>query len=121
MRENKRASVLNILTKDIEVFVNGSWQFPYMVVVPMNTIISIFILYSMVRLDLAKRNLVWLCDITVIYCHDWTDGIVILLKQEDISFAIYPEETDRFSHPIYLSSIIGDKTDKMQSLRISFC
>lgn len=25
MRDNKRAAVLNILTKDIEVFVNGSW------------------------------------------------------------------------------------------------
>ena len=25
MRENKRAAVLNILTKDIEAFVNGSW------------------------------------------------------------------------------------------------
>ena len=25
MKETKRASVLNILTKDIEVFVNGSW------------------------------------------------------------------------------------------------
>ena len=49
MRENKRAAVLNILTKDIEAFVNGSWQFPYMVVVPMNTVISMCILYSMVR------------------------------------------------------------------------
>ena len=50
MRENKRSAVLNILTKDIEAFVNGSWQFPYMVVVPINTVISMFILYSMVRI-----------------------------------------------------------------------
>ena len=38
---------MNIITKDIEVFVNGSWQFPYLVVVPLNTVISIVILYSM--------------------------------------------------------------------------
>jgi hypothetical protein len=50
MRENKRSAVLNILTKDIEAFVNGSWQFPYMVVVPINTVISMFILFSMVSI-----------------------------------------------------------------------
>ena len=44
MNENKRAAITNILTKDIEAFVNGSWQFPYMVVVPVNTVISIIIL-----------------------------------------------------------------------------
>lgn len=49
MTENKRAAILNILTKDIDAFVSGSWQFPYLVVVPVNTIISIFILYNMVR------------------------------------------------------------------------
>lgn len=47
MTEAKRAAILNILTKDIEAFVNGSWQFPYLVVVPVNTIISICILYNM--------------------------------------------------------------------------
>lgn len=47
MTEAKRAAILNILTKDIEAFVNGSWQFPYLVVVPVNTIISIIILYNM--------------------------------------------------------------------------
>lgn len=47
MQENKRAAILNILTKDIETFVSGSWQFPYLVVVPVNTLISIFILYNM--------------------------------------------------------------------------
>ena len=49
MTENKRAAILTILTKDIDAFVSGSWQFPYLVVVPVNTIISIFILYNMVR------------------------------------------------------------------------
>ncbi len=44
MKDSKRAAILNILTKDSEAFVNGSWQFPYMVVVPVNTIISIIIL-----------------------------------------------------------------------------
>ena len=44
LQENKRAGILNILTKDIEAFVNGSWQFPYLVVVPVNTLISIVIL-----------------------------------------------------------------------------
>jgi len=46
--ENKKAKLLNILTKDVEVFVNGSWQFPYLVVVPINTVISAVILLSMV-------------------------------------------------------------------------
>lgn len=48
MTENKRAAIMNILTKDIDTFVNGSWQFPYLIVVPVNTFISICILYSMV-------------------------------------------------------------------------
>jgi hypothetical protein len=47
MQESKRAAIVNILTKDIETFVSGSWQFPYLVVVPLNTLISILILYGM--------------------------------------------------------------------------
>ena len=38
------------MTKDIDAFVNGSWQFPYLIVVPMNTIISGVILYQMVTI-----------------------------------------------------------------------
>lgn len=41
------AQIINILTKDIEVFVNGSWCFPYLLVVPLNVVVSAFILYSM--------------------------------------------------------------------------
>lgn len=36
-----------MLTKDIDVFVNGSWCFPYLVVVPVNTAVSAAILGSM--------------------------------------------------------------------------
>jgi hypothetical protein len=36
-----------MLTKDIEVFTNGSWQFPYLIVVPLNTLISAIILFNM--------------------------------------------------------------------------
>lgn len=39
--------MINTLTKDIEVFVNGSWCFPYLIVVPVNTIASAFILGNM--------------------------------------------------------------------------
>lgn len=39
--------MVNILTKDIEIFVNGSWQFPYLLTVPINTALSIAFLYSM--------------------------------------------------------------------------
>jgi len=39
--------VVNILTKDIEIFVNGSWQFPYLITVPVNTVISAVFLFSM--------------------------------------------------------------------------
>ena len=38
---------MNILTKDISVFVTGSWMFPYLVMVPLNTIISGTMLYLM--------------------------------------------------------------------------
>jgi hypothetical protein len=38
---------MNILTKDIEVFVDGSWCYPYLVMVPLNTLISGLLLYSM--------------------------------------------------------------------------
>lgn len=36
-----------MLTKDIEVFTNGSWQFPYLIVVPVNLVVSACILISM--------------------------------------------------------------------------
>ena len=38
--------ILNVLTKDIEIFVNGSWQYPYLVTVPLNTCISAIFLFS---------------------------------------------------------------------------
>lgn len=65
MKENKRAAILNILTKDSEAFVNGSWQFPYMVVVPVNTIISIVMLqqmfgYVILLSYIAMIGLLWL-------------------------------------------------------------
>jgi len=44
---DNRGKILNILTKDIEVFVNGSWCYPYLVVVPLNTIISALFLFNM--------------------------------------------------------------------------
>lgn len=51
--------MINILTKDIQVFVNGSWQFPYLIVVPTNTLLSAYILYSM------YGSVVVLCYITM--------------------------------------------------------
>lgn len=36
-----------MLTKDLEVFVDGSWAFPYLVMVPVNTLISGGLLYNM--------------------------------------------------------------------------
>lgn len=35
------------MTNDISVFTDGSWCFPYLIVVPINTVISGFILYDM--------------------------------------------------------------------------
>ena len=45
--KDMEAQLINILTKDIEVFTNGSWCFPYLIVVPVNTIVSAFILGRM--------------------------------------------------------------------------
>lgn len=41
------AQLINILTKDINVFTNGSWCFPYLIVVPINTIVSGYLLGNM--------------------------------------------------------------------------
>ena len=41
------AQIINILTKDIEVFTDGSWCFPYLIVVPVNTLCSAVILGKM--------------------------------------------------------------------------
>jgi|LauGreDrversion4_2_1035121.scaffolds.fasta_scaffold252860_1 hypothetical protein len=38
---------MNVLTKDLEVFVDGSWAYPYLVMVPVNTLVSGVLLYSM--------------------------------------------------------------------------
>ena len=47
VKEEKKAQVVNILTKDIEIFVTGSWQFPYLLTVPINTALSATFLFSM--------------------------------------------------------------------------
>lgn len=39
--------MINIICKDVECFVDGSWAYPYLIMVPVNTIISAFILHSM--------------------------------------------------------------------------
>ena len=49
MKEEKKAQVVNILTKDIDIFVNGSDKFPYLITVPINTILSAIFLFSMYR------------------------------------------------------------------------
>jgi hypothetical protein len=41
------AQIINLLTKDINVFIDGSWAFPYLIVVPVNLVVSGFILYQM--------------------------------------------------------------------------
>ena len=38
--------LINILTKDIDVFVNSSWAYPYLFTVPLNTVISACFLYG---------------------------------------------------------------------------
>lgn len=43
----KTSLLMNILTKDVEVFVDGSWAYPYLIMVPVNTLISAILLYSM--------------------------------------------------------------------------
>ena len=41
------AQIINLLSKDIIVFCDGSWAFPYLIVVPINLVVSGFILYEM--------------------------------------------------------------------------
>ena len=38
---------MNVLTKDIDIFVNGSDKFPYLITVPVNTVLSAIFLFSM--------------------------------------------------------------------------
>lgn len=47
MIRDSEAQMINILTKDINVFCSGSWQFPYLIVVPLNITVSAFILVDM--------------------------------------------------------------------------
>ena len=47
IRDEKKAQVINVMTNDIDIFVNGSWQFPYLVTVPINTVISAIFLFQM--------------------------------------------------------------------------
>ena len=47
IKDEKKAQVVNVLTKDMEIFVRGSWQFPYLFTVPLNTILSAVFLFHM--------------------------------------------------------------------------
>ena len=46
MRDSE-AQLINVLTKDINVFEEGSWALPYLIVVPINTAVSAVILANM--------------------------------------------------------------------------
>ena len=48
IKDEKKAQVVNVLTKDMEIFVRGSWQFPYLFTVPLNTVLSAVFLFHMV-------------------------------------------------------------------------
>lgn len=41
------AQIINIMTNDISVFTDGSWCFPYLIVVPLNTVFSAVVLFYM--------------------------------------------------------------------------
>jgi hypothetical protein len=41
------SQIINMLTKDIGIFEHGSWAFPYLFVVPVNILVSGWILYDM--------------------------------------------------------------------------
>lgn len=47
MLKDSEAQLINVITKDIGVFTDGSWCLPYLVVVPINTIVSAVILVKM--------------------------------------------------------------------------
>ena len=47
MGNEKSALLMNILTKDTEMIVDMGWSYPYLVMVPLNTIVSAILLYSM--------------------------------------------------------------------------
>lgn len=93
MTENKRAAIMNILTKDIDTFVNGSWQFPYLIVVPVNTLISICILYSMVR-HLFFMPVVWRDHSVIVPSYGRPPCASVLLEQEDRQPPVHTQEAD---------------------------
>lgn len=47
IKDEKKAQVVNVMTKDIDIFVEGSWQFPYLMTVPINTLLSAIFLFRM--------------------------------------------------------------------------
>lgn len=47
IKDEKKAQVVNVMTKDIDIFVEGSWQFPYLMTVPVNTVLSAIFLFKM--------------------------------------------------------------------------
>ena len=47
IKDEKKAQVVNVMTKDIDIFVEGSWQFPYLMTVPINTVLSAIFLFRM--------------------------------------------------------------------------
>lgn len=84
MQDTKRAAIINIMTKDIEAFVNGSWCFPYLMVVPLNTVISALILYSMVIICVCAcftLSIVWSNYLGILPWNDALVGTLILVKQ----------------------------------------
>mmetsp|Transcript_34218 Transcript_34218/g.33445 ORF Transcript_34218/g.33445 Transcript_34218/m.33445 type:complete len:230 (-) Transcript_34218:31-720(-) len=93
--EGKRATILNILTKDVDVFTKGSWQFPYLVVVPINSLISAIILYSMYG---AVILLCYVAMLLLLWFQQWSNKKLSLLQYNNL------KKTDQRVN--YLSQVI---------------
>ena len=78
--EEKHAQLINILTKDIEVFVNGSWQFPYVMAVAINILFSGAYLYNMVSPSFINHA-VWLGDYRLLCGHGRSLADAVLQQQ----------------------------------------
>ena len=86
-------------------------------VVPINTFISIIILYAMVSINTFWSYLVRLCDSLFLSRNGRLALFAILLEQKDRLSLVHSQETNWLENTVYLPNFVRNQANQMQAAR----
>ena len=113
LNEARRAQVINLVSKDVWSIEEGSWCFPYLVIVPFNTIFMGIILFQMVRLQSPTNLAVRLRNLHVLFGRDPHRRCAVLRKQGVGIDSVRNKRADRQANLVHHLSHRWDQDNKI--------